>query len=427
MIRSRADVDFLSVAFTLDDQRLLAGTGDGRVFIWDLPTHGLVGTPIAAHGTNDVWELVMDPTGGRVATASSDGTVRVWSLADGQLVAEPFVDALGARTLESAAGVNWSAEGASLYAGGSDGRVHEWNFSSSSEVEVSTVGHDDRVIDSLASTDRRVLVTLGRDQDVRVWDLGEPPPVVTARADVGGALFGLAASADGAIVAVGDGAGTVHVLRGDGGDLQLNGHDGRVFGVAFLPGGRVVTGDDGGTLRVWDRETGRMEAASDTTGSPITSIAVAADGKRVATSSEDGVVRVYAVDDVSAPTAATDPAPAVASKVVFTASGGLVAAYQRRSGAVLGQRRQARASCARRSTTTATLCSASRSHPTSARSWPRRPPTGSPCGTSTPGSDTRSSTGNPPIRSTSRSCPAATCSSARIARARLRCGTPLPG
>ena len=86
-----AAVDFLSVAFTLDGQRVLAGTGDGRVFIWDVAQQRVAGSPIAAHGTNDVWELVMHPDGDRVATASSDGTA-----ASGRSTARslptPFVD-----------------------------------------------------------------------------------------------------------------------------------------------------------------------------------------------------------------------------------------------------------------------------------------------------------------------------------------------
>ena len=64
------DVDFLSVAFTLDGTRVLAGTGGGRLFIWDAVTgKPAAGSPIAAHGTNDVWEVVPHPDGDLVATA----------------------------------------------------------------------------------------------------------------------------------------------------------------------------------------------------------------------------------------------------------------------------------------------------------------------------------------------------------------------
>jgi len=323
-----ADTDFLSVAFTLDGARLLAGTGDGRVFAWDLGTHAPSGAPLSAHGTNDVWEVVMDPTGDRFATASSDGTVRVWSLDDGALVASPFVGERGAPTIGAPSGIVWSSDGASLYAGGEDGRVREWSFSTASEADASVLGHDDRIIDAVASSDRRTLLTLGRGQDVRVWDLADRPPFVTPLAELDPALFGLATTADGSTIAVGDQDGTVHVVRVDRGEtVALSGHEGRVFGLGFLPDGRLVTGDDGGTVRIWDVESRRILSSSDATGAAITSVAVNDEGTSVAASAADGVVRVYALSDLREPSAQTEPTPASSNKVVFAASGDLVAAY----------------------------------------------------------------------------------------------------
>jgi WD40 repeat protein len=254
--------------------------------------------------------------------------VKVWSLADGALVAEPFVDAQGTRTLEAAAGVVWLADGESLYAGGQDGRIHEWDLAGASEVDASILGHDDRIIDALASSDNRVLVTLGRDQDVRVWDTSGRPPVVAAVADAGAPLYGLAATADGSLVAVGDETGTVHVFgQAQEPPVRLPGHSGRVFGLAFLPDGRLATGDDTGAVRIWDVESGEAVATSAETDSAITSVAADTDGTMLATSSADGVVRVYATDDLGEPNAVTGAVPARANQVVFTASGEIVAAY----------------------------------------------------------------------------------------------------
>ena len=68
--------------------------------------------------------------------------------------------------------------------------------------------------DASASADQSILVTLGRDQDVRVWDPGgSAAGRGTACRPAHRGLFGLATSADGATIAAGDGVGTVHVLR----------------------------------------------------------------------------------------------------------------------------------------------------------------------------------------------------------------------
>jgi WD40 repeat protein/tRNA A-37 threonylcarbamoyl transferase component Bud32 len=324
----RANVDFLSVAFTLDGKRLLAGTGDGRVFIWDVADRSLVGSPIAAHGTNDVWELVMDPSGERVATASSDGTASVWSLASGALVATPFVTAEGDRTLDAVAGLVWSHDGGSLFAGGSDGRVHEWELASQSEVDISAIGHDDRVIDAFASADRTVLATLGRDQDVRLWDTADREPTFAILRQLNVPLYGVAVSEDSTRIAVGDDRGVVHVLSSDGPAIPLGDHAGPVFGLAFLPAGGLLSGDDAGSLRLWDPASGQLLAENEQA-SPggITSIAVAPAGDLIATSSADGAIRLWTPDDLAEPVALTPAQTVPATKVVFTGSGELVASY----------------------------------------------------------------------------------------------------
>ena len=106
-------------------------------------------------------------------------------------------------------------------------------------------------------------------------------------------------SPDGTQVAAGGGNGTVLVSpTGDGRDaVRLVGHSGRVFGVAFLGDGRLVTGDDAGTLRVWDAESGTEIAKRDhAIDGAITSVAVSPDGKRVAASGSNGAVTVWSAD-----------------------------------------------------------------------------------------------------------------------------------
>ncbi len=319
-----APVDFLSVAFTLDGTRVLAGTGNGRVFIWDIANHQAVGTPIVAHAPNDVWEIVMHPDGDRFATAGSDGTAKVWSLRSRAQVAAPFVSSTGRKVKA----LVWSPDGRALFAGGDDGRVHEWDVQRDTSSDTSVVGHDDAVVDASASSDGKILVTLGH-QDVRVWATSSRVPDWKRGPDVGAPLAGVAVSDDGTMVATSDEGGTVHVYAlADASEVAaLRGHTGRVFGLAFLPNGRLVSGGHDGTLRVWEvrsrKAVATRERAAD---GPITSVAISPDGDTVASSSDDGVVRLWAADDLAGPTAITARVAATVNDVAFLHSGGLVSA-----------------------------------------------------------------------------------------------------
>mgnify|MGYP000418559533 CR=1 FL=1 len=81
--------------------------------------------------------------------------------------------------------------------------------------------------------------------------------------------------------------------------LNLQGHKGDVFGVAFSPGGnRLATAGKDKTARIWNAETGELRH---TLGGPqghtdeVTSVAFSPDGNYLATASEDTTIRFWNV------------------------------------------------------------------------------------------------------------------------------------
>jgi hypothetical protein len=65
-----------SVAVTPDGSRIVTGSDDKTLRIWD----ALKGTELLRGSTGSVWGVAVTPDGSRIITGSGDSTVRVWTL-----------------------------------------------------------------------------------------------------------------------------------------------------------------------------------------------------------------------------------------------------------------------------------------------------------------------------------------------------------
>ncbi|WP_433272751.1 TIR domain-containing protein [Actinosynnema sp. CS-041913] len=156
------DTTAYSATWSPDGRVVAAGLQDGRVKLWrdnapkELERHG---GPVGA--------VAVSPDATTLVTASDDGTVRLWNVADGTRIGEPLVGHVG--PVYAAA---FSPNGEILATGGGDHSVRLWHLPTRRQLAPPHLAHHGTVRSVAFSPDGRVLATGGDDGGVRLWDTG---------------------------------------------------------------------------------------------------------------------------------------------------------------------------------------------------------------------------------------------------------------
>ena len=155
----------------------ISGSHDRTVRVWDLATGTPVGDPFTGH-TSPVTAVAAAELDGRpvAISASHDRTVRVWDLATGTPVGDPltghtsYVNAVTAAELDGRP-VAISAS--------HDQTVRVWDLATGTPVGDPLTGHTSPVTAVAAAEldGRPVAISASHDRTVRVWDLATGTPV----------------------------------------------------------------------------------------------------------------------------------------------------------------------------------------------------------------------------------------------------------
>jgi WD40 repeat protein/tRNA A-37 threonylcarbamoyl transferase component Bud32 len=274
-----------SVALSPDGTRIVTGSRDMKVRLWDAATGELQAT-LAGHG-DEVRAVDFSPDGTRIASGSEDGTVRLWDAASGELTA----------TLAGHKGrvfsVAFSPDGARV-ASASGNVVQLWDVASG-ELRTTWKGSRTSVVRSVVfSPDGRRIATASAEAGVRLWNSVSGESLATL-AEGEGPVWAVAFSRDGRRIATGGGDG-VRLWDAASGELlaTLVGHEGAVGSVAFSRDDRrIASGALGGTVQLWDAVSGESLATLRGHSDRVPSVAFSPDDARIASGSYDGTVRLW--------------------------------------------------------------------------------------------------------------------------------------
>jgi WD40 repeat protein/uncharacterized protein YukE len=235
-----------------------------------------------------VYHVAWSPSGGRLATASNDGTVRVWAPTS---EAAPLV--LRGHE-DGGTHVAWSPSGDRLASASHDGTVRVWDPTGEAAPLVLR-GHEDIVYHVAWSPSGEHLASASHDGTVRVWDpTGMAAPLVLHGHENWVNHVAWSPSGDRLASASRDRTLRVWDPTGTAEPLVLHGHEDIVYHVAWSPSGEhLASASKDQTVRVWD-PTGTAEPlVLRGYENGVTHVAWSPSGKHLATASKDQTVRVW--------------------------------------------------------------------------------------------------------------------------------------
>jgi WD40 repeat protein/serine/threonine protein kinase len=244
-----------NVAFNKDSTLLGSTCVDGVVRVWDTRTGG----KIELRGHNGFARgIAFSPTGKMLVSTGIDHTIRFWDPLSGKPIRDPITMAAAPH------GVAFSPDGEKLAVASNDHTVNLWNLHTWQYQLLH--GHTDEVSTVSFSPGGAHLVSASGDNTIRTWDVKSGLPL-----------------------------------------LVLRGHQGiRVESATFSPDGRLIASAGENTIKLWDSMSDQAfmtligHTAYTTPGwedaTPITEVAYSPNGRRLASSSEDGTIRIWRPD-----------------------------------------------------------------------------------------------------------------------------------
>lgn len=269
-----------AIAISADGNSALSGSFDTAAIQWSLKTESA--EQVLRFHSNAV-NAVAFLKDGRVATAGADTKIAIWTL--GRQQPDQVFEGHTAPVVSLAV----APDSARLASASWDHTVRLWSLNDGGQQV--REGHSQQVNGVAFTPDGRSLVSVGYDRELRIWPLAGGAPNTIA---LGSPLNAVAVAPDGEIVAAGA-DGKLHFLTTEGregGEVQAG--QTAIVALAVSPDGMsVAAAAIGGHVAVIDRQTRNITQMLAASGSPVWSVAFLPDNATLLTGGADGKIRSW--------------------------------------------------------------------------------------------------------------------------------------
>ncbi|MFB2892910.1 AAA-like domain-containing protein [Aerosakkonemataceae cyanobacterium BLCC-F50] len=248
--------------------------------------YGIVESNRLSGHQDTVYTPAYSPNGQLIATASRDGTIKLWT-ANGRLI----------NTIKTAQGwvtdVVFSPDGKAIASSGQDGTIKLWRLDG--KLIRTLKGHRNLVFNIAFSPDGKFIASGSWDKTIKLWQSnGKLVHTLQGHRDY---VWAVAFSPDGQIIASGSKDSTVKLWTKDGHLLHtITGHSSSVNSVKFSPGNQLLaSASEDSTIKIWTKD-GRLVQTLPGNNHEVLGIAFSPDGQIIASSSADQTIKLWQRD-----------------------------------------------------------------------------------------------------------------------------------
>jgi len=281
------------VAFSADGQRLASGSSDQTVKLWDVPTGQETGT--VATKIQEVQALAFSRDGHWLAAENSINTVTLWDATTRREVRTfPSNKPLGVLGSSWVYSIAFSPDGRLLASGVDDKTIRLWDVETGRSVR--DLGAARRSVIYIAfSPDGRWLASGGDDKTIKIWEVATGKEIQTLRGHKKN-VYAVVFSSNGRYLASASADKSVKLWDvTTGREIHtLTGHASDVSSIAFSPDSRwLASGSWDKTIKIWDVQTGREVRTLEGHTHHVYTVAFDSRGSWLASGSEDGTIKLW--------------------------------------------------------------------------------------------------------------------------------------